>query len=71
MGIALPRRLVASAVQRNRIKRIVRELFRRHGAKHAGLDLVVSLRGAWKPADERAFVREVQELMDRVRGATA
>jgi len=44
LGIALTRRLVPTSVQRNRVKRLVRELFRRHPVKQAGLDLVVSLR---------------------------
>jgi ribonuclease P protein component len=44
LGIALTRRLVPSSVQRNRVKRMARELFRRHPVKDAGLDLVVALR---------------------------
>ena len=44
LGIALTRRIAPSSVHRNRIKRMVRELFRRHPVKLAGLDLVVALR---------------------------
>jgi ribonuclease P protein component len=44
LGIALTRRLVPSSVQRNRVKRLAREVFRLHPVKHAGLDLVIALR---------------------------
>ena len=44
LGIALARRTLPSSVDRNRVKRIVREVFRRHPVKHAGFDLVVSFR---------------------------
>ena len=44
LGIALTRRLLPRSVDRNRVKRIVREAFRRHGAKEAGLDIVIALR---------------------------
>jgi len=65
LGIALPRRLVASSVQRNRIKRVVREIFRRHPAKHGALDMVITLRNRWDGAAATAFQQEVRRLMDR------
>jgi ribonuclease P protein component len=41
LGLAIAKRDVALAVQRNRIKRIVRESFRHHGSYIKGMDLVV------------------------------
>jgi len=58
--------MVRSSVHRNRIKRILRELFRRHAVKHAGLDLVVALRA--KPAEAKALRDEVAALLDQALG---
>lgn len=44
LGIAVPRRVSPRAVQRNRIKRQVRESFRHHRDDIAGLDVVVVAR---------------------------
>ena len=66
-GMALTRRLVPSAVARNRLKRLARELFRRHPARIAGLDCVVTLRT--RIVAEDAFVAELGSLLGRVAGA--
>ena len=65
LGIALTRRVTPSSVQRNRIKRMVRELFRRHPAKRAGLDLVVSLRESAGRAGLRELAEEIRALLDQ------
>ena len=65
LGVALTRRLVPSAVDRNRVRRIVREVFRRHALKHVGVDCVVALRTRWAD-DGEAFAREVAALFDQV-----
>ena len=65
LGVALTRRLLPSSVDRNRMKRAVRETFRRHAVKAAGLELVVMFRSKFVPADERAVVDEVKALFDR------
>lgn len=62
-GIALTRRMTPSSVHRNRIKRLAREIFRRHPAKLAGLDLVLALRT--KPADVAALGAEIRSLLDQ------
>jgi ribonuclease P protein component len=64
-GIALARRQAPLAVQRNRFKRALREAFRRHAVKRAGLDMVVSLRARFERDDEPALVREVVSLFDQ------
>ncbi|MSR10833.1 MAG: ribonuclease P protein component [Gammaproteobacteria bacterium] len=44
LGLVIAKKNVAKAVQRNRVKRIVREFFRHHSAQDPGLDLVVLTR---------------------------
>lgn len=53
LGLAITKRVVRNAVDRNRIKRLVRESFRRHQADLGGLDIVVLSRdGAVKSSNE-------------------
>ena len=68
LGVALTRRLVPSAVERNRVKRALREAFRRHQVKTAGLDLVVMFRTRFDPSENRAVVEEVKGLFDKACG---
>ncbi len=68
LGIALTRRLVPRAVDRNRLKRMAREAFRRHPVKHAGLDCVVALRGAFDAAHVAAVVEEIRAQFDQLAG---
>jgi ribonuclease P protein component len=44
LGIIIKKRLVKSAVDRNQIKRLVRESFRHHQAVVKGFDMIVLLR---------------------------
>jgi ribonuclease P protein component len=67
LGIALTRRLVPSSVERNRVKRMVRETFRRHEVKDAGLDCVVTLRSRFDPATAEELRAEVAALFDQLR----
>lgn len=67
LGIALTRRLVPSSLERNRVKRMVRETFRRHEVKDAGLDCVVSLRSRFDPATAEELRAEVAALFDQLR----
>ena len=66
LGIALTRRLVPDAVDRNRVKRLVRDTFRRHVVKHAGLDCVVSLRERFDPAQAEPLFAEIGTLFDQL-----
>ena len=68
IGIALTRRLVPSSVHRNRIKRLVRELFRRHPVKRSGLDLVLALRAKLPPGSTKTLGPEVASLLDQALG---
>lgn len=67
MAIAVPKRLLKSAVARNRIKRVVREKFREHYASSAPLHLLVTLKvkNDGKRADARKLLRvELASLFD-------
>ncbi len=66
LGVALARRTVRSAVDRNRVKRLAREAFRRHPAKRAGFDCVVMLRGRYEPAQAPAIAAELRALLDQL-----
>lgn len=44
LGLAVARRHVRCAVHRNRLKRLIRESFRRHQHELGGMDLVVIVR---------------------------
>ncbi len=54
LGMIVPKRLVVSAVKRNRIKRLIRECFRQRQSELAGLDIIARLRASATdhPADE-------------------
>ncbi|HET7728576.1 MAG TPA: ribonuclease P protein component [Usitatibacter sp.] len=68
-GLALTRRLVPNSVDRNRVKRLAREAFRRHPVKAAGLDCVLSLRGRIDGVADAALAAEFAILLDRLDSA--
>ena len=66
LGVALPRRHVRSSVERNRIKRIVREAFRRHPLKDLGIDCVVAARAGIDSVEASLLRRELGRLFDQL-----
>ena len=66
LGIALTRRLLPRSVDRNRVKRIVREAFRRHAAKTAGFDVVFAVRERPDTGRGSTWPAEVRLAMDRL-----
>ena len=71
LGVGLSRKLVRRAVDRNSVKRLVREVFRRHLLKRAGLDCVVMLRERFAASDAAALRDEVRALFDQLLPQTA
>lgn len=70
LGIALTRRTLPQATDRNRVRRLVREVYRRHVVKQSGLDCVVTLRDAFRPADLAALKDEVTALFEQLQSET-
>ena len=66
LGLALTRRLIPLSVDRNRVKRMVRDTFRRHEVKLAGLDCVVSLRERFDAAKAEPLFAEIRTLFDQL-----
>lgn len=64
IGIALARRVAPLAVQRNQIKRVVRETFRRHSVMHDGIDCVVALRAPASSLPGSRIASELAQLLD-------
>ncbi len=50
----------------NRVKRLVRDTFRRHMVKHSGLDCVVSLRERFDAAHAEPVFAEIRNLFDQL-----
>lgn len=65
LGLVISKRCARAAVQRNRLKRLIRESFRGEQARLAGLDVVVIGKTAAVMADNRAlFVALNRHWMD-------
>lgn len=57
--MTIARRVVPLAVDRNYVKRIIREVFRRHQYDFSGLDLVVLLRSGVNRGNYAAITAEL------------
>ena len=71
LGLAISSRVAPDAVDRNRIKRLARESFRRHRAQLPGVDVVILARtgaAAARPAELRGAL---ERLWQRIAGASA
>lgn len=64
-GLALARRVAPRSVDRNRFRRLAREIFRRHPVKGRGLDLVLTVNRPLEPGAESDWVAEVSRLLAR------
>ncbi|MDZ4202877.1 MAG: ribonuclease P protein component [Gallionella sp.] len=64
LGIIASKRILPRATDRNRVKRAVREAFRRHSVKTRGVDLVIIVRLALVQRD--GFDQGLKTLLSRV-----
>ncbi|MDO8262956.1 MAG: ribonuclease P protein component [Gallionella sp.] len=65
LGMIVGKKTLSGAVDRNRLKRIIREAFRQHNIKLCKLDLVVMVRRAY-PQDCGMQVANLKMLFSRV-----
>lgn len=67
LGLAVGRRKIARAVQRNTFKRVVRASFREHQDTLAGLDIVVLPKSGAATADRMALRSSIDRQWDILR----
>lgn len=61
LGLSIAARVIGGAVQRNRIKRLVRESFRQHRHELPAVDIVVNARAGARTADNAAIFRSLEK----------
>lgn len=66
LGLAVSRRVDKRAVNRNRIRRLAREVFRLHRAEMPARDIVVVARPAAATGDNAALIRSLNALYHRI-----
>jgi ribonuclease P protein component len=66
LGLAIAKKQLARAVDRNRIKRLAREAFRQLEAQAPALDMVVLARSGLREADNRTVTSSLNTLFHRL-----
>ena len=66
LGLAISKKQLKLAVDRNRIKRLVRESFRRHQTRLRGLDIVVMARAGIKTQSNQQILQSLERHWQRV-----
>lgn len=70
LGIVASKRMLPRAVNRNHVKRIIREVFRQHNIKHFRLDLVVMVRRNY-PVMANAQIDNLKKLFTQLENRCA
>jgi len=65
LGMSVSTRSVGNSVRRNRVRRIIRELFRERRSELPGVDLVVTSRPGAKDAPREAIITSLGRLIER------
>ena len=65
LGMSVSTRTVGNAVRRNRVRRIIREVFREHHGELPAVDLVVTSRPGARDALRPAIVTSLERLIER------
>ena len=71
LGLAISRKVAKLAVARNRIKRVIRESFRRHQLEIGGLDCVVMGRAGVAEQDSAVLFIALQRHWRKLAGSCA
>jgi len=71
LGLAISRRAAPRAVDRNRIKRMAREVFRHRQSGLGDRDYVILARAAARDADKARLRRSLERHFDRLAGPPA
>jgi ribonuclease P protein component len=66
LGLAIAKKSIAKAVQRNRIKRLIRESFRARQAQLQGLDIVVLAKKGLQDRTNNEIQRSLSTHWDRL-----
>ena len=66
LGLSVAARILRLAVQRNRVRRIIRESFRHHQQQLPPVDIVVGLRSAPRDADNAQLRRSLEKLWQKI-----
>lgn len=60
LGIVIQKKIISGSVERNQLKRFIRETFRLHGIKFCKLDIVVMVRHSYsKNSDTQIILRRL------------
>ncbi len=66
LGVTITRRNIRHAVDRNRIRRMIRESFRMHIGSLGNLDIVVQARRGSEKCEKAVLLKELLDLWQRV-----
>lgn len=68
LGLAVSKRAAPRSVDRNRLKRLIRERFRHHRGKLPAVDVVVMVRPVARQCDNPVLIRSLDKLWQRISG---
>lgn len=71
LGLSIAARTIGNAVQRNRVRRLVRESFRLHQHQLPPVDIVIGARTQARQATSRQLQQGLQQLWDRISATCA
>jgi len=71
LGIIVAKRILRLAVDRNRIRRVIRESFRQYQVDLPAVDVVIMLRSSLKKPDYALFRQELEGIWQQLKGVVA